>query len=215
MRRSYFLMGFLLLAVVLIVTFIAYPYLPARVPSHWNTRGQVDAYSGKWILLALNPGMMVFFLALFGFLEWLSPRHWGVQSFRSTYLYIMLVMLAFPVYIQGLLLWAALKGPWDIGRAVTAGVALLIALLGNVMGKLQRNFYIGVRTPWTLASERVWIATHRLAGKTFVAGGIAGLVLSLAGAGVWPFLAVIMAAALVPVAYSLVYYKRLERRGEV
>jgi uncharacterized membrane protein len=125
------------------------------------------------------------------------------------------VLLAFAVYIQGILLRAALAGPWDVGKAVTAGVSLLIALLGNVMGKVQRNFYIGVRTPWTLASERVWIATHRLAGKTFVVGGIAAFILSLAGTGLGVFLGVILAAAFVPVGYSLVYYKRLERRGEL
>jgi uncharacterized membrane protein len=95
------------------------------------------------------------------------------------------------------------------------GVCLLIALLGNVLGKVQRNLYIGIRTPWTIANERVWNATHRLGAKTFVLGGLAGFIFAMAGS--WPWLSIgsVLAGALVPAIYSLVYYKRLERRGEL
>jgi uncharacterized membrane protein len=95
------------------------------------------------------------------------------------------------------------------------GVCLLIALLGNVMGKVRRNFYVGIRTPWTIADERVWNATHRLGAKTMVVGAIIGLICALAEAG--PLLCVVpvLAGAFVPVIYSLVYYKQLERRGEI
>jgi uncharacterized membrane protein len=80
---------------------------------------------------------------------------------------------------------------------------------------VRRNFFIGVRTPWTLANERVWNATHRCAAKTFVLGGLIGLVLTaVSGAGWLPF-AALMAGALVPVVYSLVVYKQLQRRGEL
>jgi uncharacterized membrane protein len=85
---------------------------------------------------------------------------------------------------------------------------------GNPMGKLRRNFYLGVRTPWTLASERVWNATHRFAAKTFVAGGLVGLVFSIVGLFLWAILATLV-GALAPVVYSLVIYKQLERRGEI
>ena len=91
----------------------------------------------------------------------------------------------------------------------------MIALLGNVLGKVQRNFYVGVRTPWTIADERVWNATHRLAAKTFVIGGLTGLAFALVAGWSWLSFVAILAAALVPVIYSLVYYKQLERRGEL
>ena len=89
----------------------------------------------------------------------------------------------------------------------------MFALLGNVLGKVRRNFYVGVRTPWALASERVWNATHRLAGKTFVAAGLVGLVLTAAGLNGWPTFVSLMVGAFVPILYSLVYYKQLERSG--
>jgi immunity protein, SdpI family len=100
-------------------------------------------------------------------------------------------------------------------RAITGGVCLLIALLGNVMGKVRRNFFVGVRTPWTIANERVWNATHRFAAKTFFAGGLAGLLAVLLRAPFWLPIAAILVAALVPAIYSLVFYKQLERAGEL
>ena len=215
MTRKYFIISFTLVVTCLLVTAILYPHLPSQIPSHWNGHGQVDGYSAKWTLFIFNPGIMLGMIGLMAALPWLSPRHFEVEPFRSTYLYILVVFVAYLALIHGLILWAAVSGRTHIDRAIMGGVCLLFVLLGNVMGKVQRNFYIGIRTPWTIADERVWNATHRLGAKTFVAGGLAGLVLALAGA--WPGLCVgaVAAAALVPVIYSLVYYKQLERRGEL
>jgi len=156
-------------------------------------------------------GLMLLFAAL----PWLSPRHFEVDSFRSTYLYIMLVILGLMAYIQAMMVWAGLDGRSSTDKALLGGICLMLALLGNVLGKVQRNFYIGIRTPWTLANERVWYATHRFGAKTFVLGGLLAFVMVFAGAGFWFSFATIMAAALTPVVYSLVHYKRLERRGKV
>jgi uncharacterized membrane protein len=95
------------------------------------------------------------------------------------------------------------------------GVCLLIALMGNVMGKVRRNFFVGIRTPWTIADERVWNATHRMAAKTFFAGGLLGLLAMILRAPFWLAMTAIVVAALVPVLYSLVFYKQLQGRGEL
>jgi len=215
MRRNYFLIGALLTAAALVATAVSYPYLPGRVPTHWNLQGEVDGYSPRWMLFIFGPSVMASILGLFRVLPWLSPKQFEVDTFRSTYLYIMLVILVFFAYMFGLVLWAGLQGPWSTGQAMWGGVCLLFIMLGNVLGKVRRNFWIGVRTPWTLANERVWNATHRFAAKTFVVGGVAGFVLSLAGSGFWISFGALMAGALAPVAHSVVYYKQLERRGEV
>jgi uncharacterized membrane protein len=104
-------------------------------------------------------------------------------------------------------------GALDIGRALLGGIGIAIVLLGNVLGKVKRNFWLGVRTPWTLASDRVWYATHRLAGKSMVTGGLVVLAAALAGLPGYVATGALLAAALVPVVFSLVYYKRLERAG--
>jgi uncharacterized membrane protein len=148
-------------------------------------------------------------------LPWLSPKNFEVDTFRSTYLRIMLMIVAVIAYMHCITLWVDLGHGMDIGRAIIGGICLLFALLGNLLGKVRRNFYVGIRTPWALANERVWNATHRFAAKTFVLTGLLGLLLTAVGLYGWPVLAVLIVGVLVPAIYSLSYYKQLERRGEL
>jgi len=89
-------------------------------------------------------------------------------------------------------------------------VGVLLMVLGNYMGKLRKNFFIGIRTPWTLASDAVWERTHRLAGWLFVLAGVVVVAGVLLGAAIWLPLAAIVAATLIPVVYSLWIYRRLD-----
>jgi hypothetical protein len=102
-----------------------------------------------------------------------------------------------------------------LGLRLVGGIAVLLVLFGSLMGKVRRNFYLGIRTPWTLASERVSHATHRLAGRSMVVAGLAALVPVLAGAAVWTVAAALGTGLLLPVVFSLVHYKQLERRGQL
>jgi uncharacterized membrane protein len=213
MTRAYYIIGFLLIAAVLAATALAYPHLPNTIPMHWDAHGNVNGWGAKWTLFAIDPGIMLGMLLLFTVLPWLSPRQFEVESFRSTYLYIMVVTIAMLAYVQALLLSAGLSLHLDMTRAVEGGACLLIALLGNVLGKVRRNFYVGVRTPWTIANEHVWNATHRLAAKTFFTGGLIGLLAVALRAPFWLPITALVIAGLTPVIYSLVFYKQLERRG--
>ncbi len=215
MKTRYSLMSVFLLLVAALAFLAAYPHLPSQVPIHWNAQGAVDGYGSRYALLLLGPGLMAAEIALFALLPRLSPKRFEVDSFLPTYWYLMLLIVVASGYFFAVVLWAALTGTGDVGRAILAGVSVLIALTGNVLGKVRRNFYIGVRTPWTLASERVWYATHRLAAWLMVLSGLICLVLALLGAPVWIWLTVLFGGILTPVAYSLYYYKRLEKRGEL
>ncbi len=215
MTFKYYLAAMLLTAAMLVATVIAYPHLPCTVVTHWDIHDQPNGYSAKWVLYLFGPGMMAGMMLIMNLVPWLSPKHFEVESFRSTYLQIMLIVVAMLAYFYVVVLWADLGHPLNVGRAIVVGMCLLFALLGNLIGKVRRNFYIGIRTPWTLANERVWYATHRFAAKTFVLGGLAGLALTAVGIDGWPVLAVVLTAALVPVLYSLIHYKYLERRGEL
>jgi len=213
--KYYYLAGILLTAAALVATIVAYPQLPSSVPTHWNIYGQPNGYSPKWALFMIGPGFMAGIVLLTWLLPWLSPKQFEVEGFRSTYIQIMLMMVCMCAYIDALILWAGVGHGVNVGRAGLLGGCVFFALLGNVMGKVRRNFYIGLRTPWALANERVWNATHRLAAKTFVVGGLAGVALIATGLNGWsPFIA-LMAAALIPVLYSLYFYKQLERRSEL
>lgn len=206
----------LTIAILLIIAACAisislYPHLPASIPTHWNLQGQADGYSSKQFGAALLPLMMLLTLALSWLLPWLSPRRFEIDPFRSTFEFIIILLIALFGYLHFVILWSACRGGWDGSRLAIGGVMVLFVLLGNVLGKVRRNFWIGIRTPWTLADERVWNDTHRMGGKVFAAAGAFGLFAVLFGAPSLIPLLMILAAASIPAIYSLVRYKALQR----
>lgn len=219
MSRHYWISALALTALSWGLSAWFYPSLPDRIPIHWNLVGEVDGYGEKRWAVFLIPAMMMGFMVLFAFLPALSPKHFEVDMFRSTYLYILVLLSALFLYMHGVILlatWQEVRpGPkfMDIGRTLVGGLFLFFALMGNVMGKVRRNFYIGIRVPWTLASDRVWNDTHRLAAWLMVAGGILGFVLVVLGVPIAWSIGVMIATLLVPVVYSFLHYKTLERRG--
>jgi uncharacterized membrane protein len=219
MTRVYWIVTLLLIVGAVGVSAWLYPSLPQQVPTHWNIKGEIDGYGNKDWALFLLPGMMVPLIVLFYFLPALSPKHFEVDSFRSTYLYIMVLVTAMLAYFHGLTLYAVWKatqhtGAFDLTRPMIAGMFLFFALLGNVMGKIRKNFYIGIRVPWTLASDRVWNDTHRLGAWVMVTSGLVGFVLTIAG---WLILAMVVCfgSMLIPMVYSFFHYKALEQAGEL
>ncbi len=214
MTRYYWWFAAALVVAVWAVSAWLYPSLPARIPTHWGIDGKVDGYGAKGWAVFLMPMILVWLLILFCFLPVLSPKNFEVESFRSTYLLIMVLILGLFSFIHGMALYGAFHPDWaGMGRTLIAGMFLFFAPLGNVLGKVRRNFYIGVRTPWTLASERVWTDTHRLAAWLLVLGSVVGFGITVTGLPLVAALVVLMASLLVPVVYSFVRYKSLERRG--
>jgi uncharacterized membrane protein len=181
--------------------------LPGRVATHWDLHLQPNGYSPKWALFLIGPGAMagVLLLSLLG--PWLSPKQFAVDAFRSTWSRIMFLLFCLMAYLYAVILSAGAGHKMDEGRVIVGGVCAFAAMAGNLLGKVKRNFFMGIRTPWTLASERVWYETHRLAAKTVRAGGIVGLILTLLGSRAWPLL-VLVASVMLPALYSLVLYKR-------
>lgn len=212
MKKRFLPWAGLLLALTFGATILVLPQLPARIPSHWNAAGQVDAW-GPPASLFTEPALMLFLAFLWTVLPGISPKRFEVEGFEDTWWFGGIAVLALLAYVQAMLLWAATGGQVDMGRSLLGGIGALVLLLGNVMGKVRRNFWFGVRTPWSLADERVWYATHRLAAKTMVAGGLLAIGAALAALPPLAGLAVLLAGALAPALYSLVYYRRLQRAG--
>ena|SRR5579863_5651259 len=213
MKRNYFLLAGLITLAAVGGSFVFYSRLPAIVPAHWNIRGEVDRYGSKWETLAFMPAIMVGMILLVAALPWLSPRKYEMNGGKPAYLQIMTVLLVFFAYIHFTLLSTAAGRHFDVPKAVLGGVCALFAAMGPMLSRLPRNFYVGVRTPWTLANEHVWQATHHFAAKCFTAGGLVGLVLTFTGLRVWALVVASGVAAVAPVIYSLVIYKQLERRN--
>jgi len=192
--------------------------LPAEVPTHWGISGNPDAWVPReqaWKYLVLMPVVMFGFIGLTLLLPWLSPKGFDPNRFRPTYNFVMSMVVVLFGYIQAMILLASMEVKIDIGRAFAAGFFLFFAVIGNVMGKVRRNFWVGVRTPWTIASETVWNQTHRLASWLWVGMGVAGFIAALAGVSLIVCFVGLMLAALYPVLHSLILYKRLEKQGRL
>ena len=151
-------------------------------------------------------------------LPWLSPKGFDPYQFRKTWEYVMMLVVALFGYIHVLSLIAGMQGgdPINLGRWLIAGMFIFFAFIGNVMGQVRRNFWMGVRTPWTLASENVWIQTHRVTAWVFVATGVIGFLAVVANVPLAAvFIAFILIVISVPIGYSFILYKRLERLGKL
>ena len=198
----------------------AWSKLPERVPTHWNIKGEVDGFGSKQMPTLITPGMMVVMLLVFAVLPSISPKNYEVDSFRETYLYVMLLTMGLFLYIHAVIMYGTMRyvegsRAFDMGKPLLGGIFLFFGLLGNVMGKIRRNFYIGVRVPWTLASDRVWNDTHRFAAWTMVSGGIVGFLSVLTGLSIFIPTGILLVSIFSPILYSFLHYKRLEKLGEL
>lgn len=192
------------------VTAGLYPSLPDPVPAHWSLSGKPDGFMPKpWGAFAMPLAMTGIYLILLA-LPKVSPRGFAMDRFAETWETVRGFIMLFLFFVGVITLLAAAGEPIPMDRAMLVPMGLLLALLGNFMGKFTRNFFVGIRTPWTLASEEVWLRTHRLGGKVFVVVGLAVAAAGLLGAPFAVVFGVVIVAVLIPVVYSYVIYRRLE-----
>jgi uncharacterized membrane protein len=189
---------------------VLYRRLPDPVPVHWGAHGQVNGYMAKpWGAFLMPLATLGTSLLLFA-LSRIAPRGLSIQRFRGTFDVIQTAIVGFMSFTTLMALLAGAGSPVAVARAVPVAVGILFMILGNVLGKVTRNWFVGIRTPWTMASDEVWLRTHRFGGRVFMLAGLALAITGLAAGGVMPVLVSVLAAALIPVAYSYVVYRRLE-----
>jgi uncharacterized membrane protein len=160
------------LAVIWAVGLGALPFLPNPSPIHWNAAGEVDGYGSPLLAALLTPGIATLLVVLAPLLPRLDPRGRNYEAFRGTYELIMNGLLLFFTALQIVTLGYALGWPVSVPRVIGVGVGLLFALIGNELGRVQPNYFVGVRTPWTLADPEVWRRTHRVGGRVFAGVGV-------------------------------------------
>ena len=203
-------LGLVFAAIAGAVAVWAYPRLPETVPTHWNFAGQPDGYSSRLWASVLGPIAIVALTGLFQVLPRIDPRGRNYQKFPDTYWMLVNGVLAFGLVAHATLLANGVGAPVNPTRVLTVAGGLLFVLVGNYLGRIESNWFLGIRTPWTLSSDTVWRKTHRTAGWLFV---VAGLGVAAVGAvrpvGFVPLLAI--AAALVagvPMVQSYVLWRR-------
>ena len=188
--------------------------LPERVPTHWNASGEIDGWGRRATGAFTIPVVMAFVALLIPVIPRVDPRGESYEKFRPSYLLVMNVVLTFMLGLHVVLLSAMLGARPPVGRLVPFGVGAMFAVMGNVLPRTRPNWTFGIRTPWTLSSDRVWHRTHRVGGYLMVGGGIATMGAALVlrpEATVAVLIASITAASLGSVAYSYLAWRE-ERR---
>lgn len=183
---------------------------PERIPVHWNLAGEPDRYGGKFEGLLVAPlaalGLYVLLLAA----PLIDPLRRSYEAFARGYGVIRVALLAFLAAMHCVILLAAFRRPVDVSAVVLVGAGILFCVLASVMGKVRPNWFVGVRTPWTLSSVDSWNRTHRLAVPLFLATGAAMFLLAaVRNAWTLAILVVCIAATAIglPV-YSYVVWRR-------
>ncbi len=174
-----FYKGEMLIAAILLLSFgIAgyfYPQMPERMASHWNAQGQVDGYMSRFWGVFLMPIVSLGLSLLFVLIPRIDPLRANIEKFRRHYYGFVLIILVFLLYLYLLTIFWNLGFRFNMVRMLTPAFAVLFYFCGVLMGKAKRNYFVGIRTPWTLNNEAVWDKTHRLGGKLFKAAGVVAL----------------------------------------
>ena len=198
-----------LIGLAFLVALFLYPQMPDPMPSHWNAAGEVDGYMAKSWGLFLMPllalGVFVLFLAI----PRIDPLKANIAQFIRAYNLMMVLLIGYLLYVYALTLLWALGYQFNMTFTLLPAMGLLFIAIGYLVGKAKRNFFVGIRTPWTLSSDTVWAKTHQLGKWTFVGAGVVSIVCAFLGeVGFWIFTLTLLAAAVVPILYSYVLWRR-------
>jgi len=190
---------------------LLYPHLPPRVPAHWDIAGRVDGYASRAVGAFMPPLLAAGVYILMLVLPLIDPRRENYAKFSGVYRILRLCLVLFLGVVYLVTLGGAMGYPVRVERIMPALVGLLFIVIGNYLPRVRHNYFVGVRTPWTLADEEVWRRTHRLAGPLFVAAGLAAVLSSLLGgpASFAVFITAVIGVSLLSAVYSLLVYRKI------
>lgn len=202
-----------ILALQIIIAVYGFAILPDTIPIHWGLNGQANGYGPKWLGTFLDPLISLGIYVLLRILTVTAPRlggHEGAAANTRVWKTILVGIMLFMLIIQLSTLAQTLGAHFDAILVPMLAISALLIFLGNYMGKVRRNFWIGVRTPWTLTSSVVWERTHRLGGWLFVAVGLIGIPCSFVPAlRIWGVIVPSIAVSIFLCIYSYVCYRNL------
>lgn len=155
--------------------FIVWDKLPEKLPVHWNINGEVDSYGAKYLFAVLNTALYLLFIVI----PKIDPRKKNYTIFSVSYYKLRFILTLFFSLFLFVVIYNALYSPVDFEKIIPVGFLFLSAAIGNYFGIIRSNYFIGVRTPWTLNNDEVWKKTHVMAGRLWVYCGITGGLISL------------------------------------
>ncbi|WP_397362017.1 SdpI family protein [Olleya sp. R77988] len=202
--------------IIILLPFIYLAYiwngLPETVPTHWNASGEIDGYSSKSMLILIPILLPLLVYVILTLAPKIDPKK-KIDNKGKKYSNIKLLLTLFMSALSLFILYSSKSQTVTNPNIIFLLIGLLFTILGNFMKTFKPNYFIGIRTPWTLENETVWKKTHELGGKIWFVGGLLIVCLSLilskqTNATVFILTTTIM--ALVPIIYSYLEFKKLK-----
>jgi len=213
--RHRFLIAVVFVVISGVMSVLAAPELPARMATHWNAAGQPDGTMPKAAALALLPAMTASLLVIFTLVPRIDPLRENIASFRSMYDWFVVVFTAFMAVVHGGVIAFNLGYEFDFTLLVLVAVAGLFYYVGVLLEHAERNWFVGIRTPWTLSSDDVWARTHRLGSRLFKLTALVALVgLFFREYAIYFLVIPALLTAGLTVVHSYYLYEQLERDSE-
>ena len=199
-----------MIALAFLAGAVLWNQLPDQMASHWNANDQVDGYMSKFWGVFLLPLMTLGMFALFMAVPNIDPLKANIAQFRETFNVFILVIIAFMLYLYGLtLVWNLGYQDFNMSAAMLPFMGVLFIATGYMLRKAKRNFFIGIRTPWTLSSDTVWDKTHQLGSILFMASGAFAIIGGFFGGmtAFWLMFVPLIGSSIFLVIYSYVLYR--------
>lgn len=174
-----YLLQIAIITISVLLSIFFYQYLPDSMASHWNAQGVVDGYSSRLFNVLMFPILQIILFVLLIFIPKLDPKKKNIEKFEKEFFLFISVFLLFIVLLQ---LQVFI---WNIGIQISMAIimpilmGILFIFVGQLLKNAKQNYTIGIRTPWTLASEKVWEKTHRIGTQLFTLTGIISIVSAL------------------------------------
>jgi len=210
--RTFLIVSAVCIVAMLGVSAWAWPQIPAdaEIPVHWGPDGQADGYGPKWLGLLGIPAVAAGVVALLAVIPRIEPRRTNLERSGTAYVAIAITVVAFLTGLHLVAVMAALGSEINTTSVAVIGSGVVFIVIGNFLGKTRSNWFFGIRTPWTLSSDRSWTRTHRLGAWLFVLVGVAILLATATLGpivGLWVMLGGLLLSVVVLFAYSYVVWR--------
>ena len=199
-----------LMIVPVLITLAVWDRIPDEVPVHWNIKGEVDNYEPKAFGMFILPITILITNIIFWIIPVIDPKK-KIALFKETLYRLQVALNIFLFGLALLIIGVSLGLKLDVGTIVIYGVLFLLGIIGNYMSKMRPNYFIGIRTPWTLESEEVWMKTHRLAGNLWVGtSAILMMIKSMTSNDIFYYIFIpgIVIMSLIPIVYSYILFRQ-------
>jgi len=199
-----------LIAIALVAGLSLWNQLPDQMASHWNSNDQVDGYISRFWGVFLMPLITLIMFVLFLVVPGIDPLKANIAQFREAFNMFIALMVAFMLYVHGLtLVWSLGYQDFKMSAAMLPFMGILFIAIGYLLRQAKRNFFIGIRTPWTLSSDSVWDKTHQLGSILFMVSGAFAILGGFFGGmtAIWLMFVPLIGSSLFLVVYSYVLYR--------